>query len=77
MKNQITLQDIEIRLAALERVVASLTAEKNKREPSDDLDAKFAQIGGKKVGHFKHDAPEGSQSVDMSEAYGSTGKRVG
>ena len=76
MENKITLEDIASRLDKLETAVASLSAEKSRGEHSDDLDAKFAQLGGKKVGHFKHDAPEGSQRIDFSEAYGETGKRV-
>ena len=46
MENQITLQDIELRLAALERAVATMTAEKNKGKHGDEPRGKFAHIGG-------------------------------
>jgi hypothetical protein len=73
MDKEITLQDIERRLAALERAVASLTAEK-KSEHSDGPRGKFADIGG--IERHPARSFEGSQSVDLSEAYGETGKRV-
>ena len=70
MEKEIMLQGIERRLAALERAVASLTAEKNKGEPR----GKFAHIGG--IEHLPARSFEGSQSVDLTQAYGETGKRV-
>ena len=42
MENKITLEDIASRLDTLETTVASLTAEKNKGEPS----GKFSHLGG-------------------------------
>ena len=70
MEREITLQDIERRVATLERAVASLTAEKNKGEPR----GKFAHIGG--IERHPACSFEGSQSVDLTQAYGGTGKRV-
>ena len=67
MEKEITIHDLERRLAALEKVIASLTAEKN--------NGKFAHIGG--IERHPARSFEGSQSVDLSEAYGETGKRVG
>ena len=74
MENEITLQDIERRLAVLETTVASLTAEKNSGEHSDEPCGRFASIGG--IERHPGRSFEGSQSVDLSEAYGETGKRV-
>jgi len=42
MENKISFEDIERRLVALERTVASLTAEKNSDEPR----GKFSHLGG-------------------------------
>jgi len=42
MENKISFEDIERRLVALERTVASLTAEKSSDEPR----GKFSHIGG-------------------------------
>jgi len=69
-KKDITIQEIEHRLAALEKTVASLTAEKNSDKPR----GRFAHIGG--IERIPAHSPEGSQRIDFSEAYGSTGKRV-
>jgi hypothetical protein len=74
MENEITLHDIERRLAALERAVASLPAEKIKGEHGDEPRGKFAHIGG--IERHSARSVEGSRSVDLSEAYGETGKRV-
>ena len=74
MENKITLEEIERRVAVLEKAVASLTAEKNQREPSDEPRGRFAHIGGIER-HSAHSS-EGSQRIDFSEAYGETGKRV-
>jgi hypothetical protein len=60
MENEITLHDIERRLAALEKAVTSLTAEKNEQKPKAPID--FSHIGGKKVGHA---VPSG-KPVDFS-----------
>jgi hypothetical protein len=46
MEKEITIQDIERRLAALEKAVASLTAEKSRGEQSDKPSGKFAHLGG-------------------------------
>jgi hypothetical protein len=43
MEREITLQDTEQRLAVLERAVASLTAEKNGGERSDEPSGRFAK----------------------------------
>jgi hypothetical protein len=74
MQKEITLEDIVRRLATLERAVASLAAEKNRGEHSDEPRGKFAHIGG--IVRHAASSLEGSQSVDLSEAYGETGKRV-
>ena len=74
MEREITLQDIERRVATLERAVASLITEKNRGEHSDEPRGKFAHIGG--IERHPARAFEGLQSVDLSEAYGETGKRV-
>ena len=47
MEKEITLEDIARRLDTLEKVVASLSAEKKKPKASIDV----SLIGGKKVGH--------------------------
>jgi hypothetical protein len=74
MENKITLEDIAHRLDALETIVASLSAEKNKGTHSDEPRGKFAHIGGIE----RQPAHEFESShVDLSEAYGETGKRVG
>src|SRR6266853_681463 len=74
MENKITLQDIDRRLAALERAVATMTAEKNGGEHSDELRGRFAHIGG--IERPSAHSSEGSQRIDFSEAYGETGKRI-
>ncbi len=71
MENKISFEDIERRVAALEKAVASLTAEKSSDEPR----GRFAHIGG--IERPSAHPSEGSQRVDLSEAYGETGKRVG
>jgi hypothetical protein len=73
MENEITLHDIERRLAALEKAVTSLT-EKTGRERSDGPRGKFAHIGGIEV--LPARSFQGSPSVDLSEAYGETGRCV-
>jgi len=47
MENKISFEDIERRLVALERTVASLTAEKKPHEEA----ISFEHLGGKNVGH--------------------------
>jgi len=66
MENEITLQDIERRLAALETTVSSLTAEKSTGKHSDEPSGKFAHLGG--IERHPARSFEGSQSVDLSEA---------
>ena len=74
MEKEIIIHDIEHRLATLERTVASLVAEKSRGQDSDEPCGKFASIGGIER-HPAHPF-EGSQSVDLSDAYGETGKRI-
>jgi len=75
MEKEITMQDIEHRLAALEKAVASLTAEKTRGAHSDEPRGRFAHIGGiERSPARSFETPE--KPIDFSEAYGETGKRV-
>ena len=64
MEKEIMLQDIERRLAALERAVASLTAEKKLQAES----ISFEHLGGKKVGH--HVPLRAEKPIDFSSIGG-------
>jgi len=75
MEREITLQDIEWRLAALETTVASLTAERNRGEHGNEPRSKFAHIGGiERRPAYSFEKPE--KPVEFShQSIG--GKRVG
>ena len=70
MENEITIQSLAERLAALEVAVASLAAKKVPE--ADGID--FSSVGGRKVGH--HLTEKQGAPIDLSPAYGATGKRV-
>ena len=63
-KNEITLQDLERRLATLEKAVTSLTAEKNEQKPKAPIS--FEHLGGKYVGGIV----SGNKKIDFSSIPG-------
>jgi len=70
MESEITLESLAQRVAALEAAVSALTAKHQSEVASID----FSKIGGKKIDHF---VPEKDcEPVDLSPAYGKTGRRI-